>query len=180
MHHGHSVAAAVTITAAAVVLCLIVMGVAVGVALRMRRRVFAGLAMDEWQRARQRLNWADRWRVGWATMRRRPVDRAELALAQLARARFAQDAAGRSLTKFRFRWLWRALAIGYAVLGAGWIIEGAVGSRTRIFHITLGVLSAALSLGWAVLPRSVARQPARMRELRAEIVRRHGRTPDAT
>lgn len=179
MHHGHSLAAVVTVIAITVVLCLIVIGVSVVIGRRLQRRVFSGLAMDEWQRARQRLRWADQWRVGWATMRRRPVDRVELALAQLARARLAQDAAGRSLT--RFRWLWRALAILYTVQGAGWIIAGAVGSRMRVFHLAEGLLFAAVALVWVfAIPRSVARQPARMRELRAEIVRRHGRTPGPT
>lgn len=50
----------------------------------------------------------------------------------------------------------------------------------RVFHIALGVLSAALAVAWTAMPRSVARQPAQMRELRAEIVRQHGRTPGTT
>jgi hypothetical protein len=179
VHHGHSVAVDVTIIAAAVVVCLIVMGIAVSVGLRMRRRVFSGLAMDEWERARQRLSWADQWHVGWATMRRRPVDRVELALAQLARARFAQEAAERWLT--RRRRLWIVPMIIYAVEGAWWIIMGVLESNARIFHLVLGALFAALALLWLfAVPRSVARQPARMRELRAEIVRRHGRMPGTT
>lgn len=176
MHHGHSAAVMVTIIAAGVVLWVIVMAVAMRVGLSMRRRIFSGPAMDEWERARQRLSWTDQWRVGWATMRRRPVDRVELALAQLARARFAQHAAERSLTRHRSVWI--ASAIMFAVLGTGWIIAGGLGSGMRVFHLALGVLYLALALAYVfAVPRSLARQPARMRELRAEIVRRHGRMP---
>lgn len=135
-----------------------------------RRRVFAGEALNRWLQTRRRLGLADRWRVSWATTRRRPIGRADLAPAQLAFVEWRQDAAKRA-PLLRKRWLRAGLPVIYGCAALCYVIA-AVAERggLRVYDVVLGVLFLAVCLLWAVaVPRSVRREPERMARLRRRI-----------
>jgi hypothetical protein len=83
---------------------------------RVQRRIFAGPRLDAWHQARRQLRWADQWRVIWATRWTRTASRAGLADAQLAYARYLQDAAGRAIEKQSRSGLWKGLRLTSAAL----------------------------------------------------------------
>ena len=142
------------------------------IAMRGRRKVFAGAARDAWERARRDLSHDDEFRVRRATMRRRPVDDAALAPAQLAYSRYVQYTAERSPL---LRWPLRAAMIviygGNSVLQ---IVMAVTETRSRPFHLALGVAFAVLTVMYGpLMSRSLSRQPARMRQLRAQVTERY-------
>ncbi len=171
MHHQHADAVILVLvfggTAAFVIAAMLI-------ALRIRRRLFAGAARDQWDEARRGLSSREQRHVQWATMRRRPVSAAGLAPAQLAYVCYARDTAERSpLTTSR--WLRAAFPILYGLLAVGTAIEGILDSQARIFHFALAAGWAAFAvLWWPGMFRSLARQPARLERLRTQINDRYG------
>jgi hypothetical protein len=156
---------------------IIVTVISVLAGLRLRRRVFAGTARDEWQDARRRLDRKARVRVWWATMRRRPVGSLALAPAQLALSFYAQDTAERTplVSKTWARW---GLPVLYGVLAINYAVQAILQAASRTFDWVFCILFTCLALLWALyVPRSLARQPQRMGQLREEIKTRHGELP---
>src|SRR5450755_166221 len=171
MHHQH----------ADVVILVLVIGGSVAVttvaalfALRMRRRIFAGAARDQWDEGRRALSSREQRHVQWATMRRRPVSAAGLAPAQRAYISYALDTAERSPWTTN-RWLRAAFPILYGLLAINATIEGMQHSQARIFHFALAAGFAAVAVMWGPgMSRSLTRQPARMERLRSQINDRYG------
>jgi len=171
MHHQNN---DVLILVLAIAGSLAVTTVAVLVAFRMRRRLFAGPARDQWDEDRRELSSRERRHVQWATMRRRPVSAAALAPAQLAYISFALDTVKRSpwTTTRWFRVLFPVLYVALAVLNAAGAIQS---SQGRIVHFVLaaGFVILAVMFGFG-MSRSIARQPVRLERLRAQINDRYG------
>jgi hypothetical protein len=172
MHHQH---ADVVIVVLVVVGCTVVSGpIAVLIGLRMRRRIFAGAARDQWIEARRGLS-SREWRhVQWASMRRRPVSAPALAPAQLAYISYARYTAERTPWKTS-RWLRAMFPVLLGLLAAGMAIEGIQNSQARIFHFALAAVYAALAVLWVpLISRTINRQPARLERLRTQINDRYG------
>lgn len=108
---GHVTAFLIGATAGVVVIVALVV-----VRSRVQRRIFAGPRLDAWHQARRQLRWADQWRVIWATRWTHTASRAGLAHAQLAYARYFQDAAGRAIEKQSRPGLWKGLPLTSAAL----------------------------------------------------------------
>ena len=142
------------------------------IAMRGRRKVFAGDARCAWERARRDLSRGDEFQVRRATMRRRPVDRATLAPAQLAYSRYVQYTAERSpLLRWPLRTAMIVIYAGNAVLQ---IVMAVTETQSRAFHLALGVAFAVLTVMYGpLMSRSLSRQPARMRQLRAQVTERY-------
>ena len=172
MHHQH---AGVVILVLAAVGCTAVIGaIAVPIGLRMRRRIFAGAARDQWIEARRGLSSRERRRVQWASMRRRPVSAARLAPAQLAYISYARYTAERTPWKTS-RWLRAVFPVLLGLLAAGMAIEGIQDSQARIFHFALAAGYAGLAVLWVpVISRAINRQPARLERLRTQINDHYG------
>jgi hypothetical protein len=170
VHNNIDLSAVLGVIVGAALACAVI--VLVGV--RMQRRIFAGEPLDQWQRARRKLSFADQWRVTWATARRRPTDRAELAPAQVACARFRQDAAERS-PLMRRRWARIALPAAYCLPALVYLVAAFIEhGQQRVFSIAMAVLFAAIGVGWAFLiPRSLRRLPDQMTRLRSRIEDRY-------
>ena len=166
---GHDVALTVVIIALVVVLST---GAALIIALRKRRKLFAGPARDDWERARRDLSYGDQMQVRRATMRRRPVDRAALAPAQLAYSRYAEYVAEHSpLRRGEIRVALTVIYGGNAVLQ---IVMAVTETQSRAFHLVLGAAFAMLTVMYGpLISRSLARQPPRMRRLRAHVRERY-------
>jgi hypothetical protein len=137
-----------------------------------RRRAFAGPARDAWEQARHDLSRGDQLRVRRATMRRRPVDDAALASAQLAYSRYIEYTAERSPLR---RWpLQTAMIVIYAGNSVLQIVMAVTETRLRAVHLVLGVGFAMLTVTYGpLMSRSLGRQPARMRQLRAQVRERY-------
>jgi hypothetical protein len=151
-----------------------VIAIALFVGLRMRGRLFAGAARDQWDEGRSALSSREQRQVQWATMRRRPVPAAALAPAQRAYISYAQYTIGRSpwTTSRRFRTAFQVL---YGLLAVNSVIEGTQHSQGRIFHLVLAACFAALAVVWVPLTaRSLRRLPARLERLRTQINDRYG------
>jgi hypothetical protein len=151
-------------------------GTAIGtlIALRLRRRIFAGPALDQWRAGCRELSRGEQLRVQWATLRRRPVSAARLASAQLAYVCYARYTVERSpLT--RNRWFRAAFPVFYGLFAIIYAVEGMQQSQARIFHFGLAAAFAALAVTWAIaVPRSFNRMPARLERLQAQISNRYG------
>ncbi len=113
LHHDPAQVTAFLIGAAAGV---VVIAVLVVVRPRVQRRIFAGPRLDEWQQARRQLAWADQRRVIWATQFNHPASRAALVRAQLAYARYLQDAAERTIERQSRPGGWRGLRLTTAAI----------------------------------------------------------------
>jgi hypothetical protein len=140
-----------------------------------RGRFFAGPRLDKWQEARRRLSRADQWRVIWQTRRNYPASRVALADAQLAYARYLQDAAERS-PWLRWRWLRVGLPAYFGVLAvfaAGGTITQGQSSQERLTDTVLAAGFAMSALTGALVPRSMRRLIKRMARLLQEIEDRH-------
>jgi VanZ family protein len=158
-------------TALVVGICAAVIAVVAG--LRLRGRVFQGPARDAWELTRRDLSAADQWHVRRATSRRRPVNRGDLAPAQLVYTRYAQFTADRS--PFHRRWFRMGMVFLYLALAAQQFVTGATATHlvARIIDFVAGgwwvVLAALFGLwvnGW------LARQPTRLKRLRQVIRQR--------
>jgi len=159
-----------------IILAAVACGISVVVvALMGRRKFFAGPARDAWAGRRRELSRGDRLQVQRATMTRRPVGRPALVPAQLAQIGYALHVSERSPMN---HWLLRAaLGTCWGALGAAWIVSGIVSSQARVPHLVAGTAMALTAVSWTVLvPRSMARQPAQLSQLRKEIGERY---PDA-
>ena len=160
-------------------------GVAVGVVLtavlvvirlQVQRRIFAGPRLDTWQQARRQLGWADQWRVIWATQFSHLTSRAALAHAQLAYARYLQDAARREIEKQSRPGLRRGsrltAAAGFGLAAIGWWAAAAAQSHEPNKAVSFAVAAwftfSALYTALA-LPRSLRRLMTRMARLEAKI-----------
>jgi hypothetical protein len=145
---------------------------ALAIAVWGRRRVFAGAARDAWEQARRDLSRGDEFQVRRATIRRRPVDHAALAPAQLAYSRYVQYTAERSPL---LRWPLRtAMVVIYGGNSVLQIVMAVTETRSRALHVVLGVAFAVLTVMYGpLMSRSLSRQPARMRQLRAQVAERY-------
>lgn len=170
MHHGHFDLAIFLIF---ILIWVLVMAGSVWGGLKLRARLFAGPAKDEWQDASRDLDRKDRWSVRWATQRRRPVDRARLVAAQLAFIDYAQDTIKRS--PLRRGWLKLAFPAFYAGLGALNIALAVTQSHHPVIDPVIGVFFCVFAIAWAfVFPRSMDRQAGRLEKLRDQVCRRYG------
>jgi hypothetical protein len=67
-----------------------------------------------------------------------------------------------------------ALGIGYGALGVAWFASGIVDSQARVPNLIMGTGMMVVAVSWALLlPRSIARQPAQLSQLRKEIGERY-------
>lgn len=157
-----------------IILLLVVLGAGAVliIGLRVRGKVFSGAARDAWERARRDLTSGDRLQVRRATMRRRPVDDAALAPAQLVYSRYAEYAAERSPLR-----RWPGLTVMTVIYGGNaalQVVSAVTETRQRALHLVLGVAFAALTVTCVpLIPLSLRRQPARMRQLRAQVRERY-------
>jgi hypothetical protein len=166
---GHDVALTVAIIVLVVVLST---GAALVTALRRRRKLFAGSARDDWERARRDLSYADQLQVRRATMRRRPVDHAALAPAQLAYSRYVQHVAERS--PLRRRPVLAALCVIYGGNAVLQLVLAVTETDLRAVHLVCGAGFAALTVTYGpLISRSLVEQPRRMRRLRALVRERY-------
>lgn len=147
---------------------------------RVQRRMFAGPRLDAWQQARRQLGWADLWRVIWATQFNHLTSRATLAPAQLAYARYLQDAARRSIERQSRPGLWKGFRLTTAaVLGftaIGWWATAAMQSHgsARVFPYVAAAWSACCALYTALaVPMAWRRLVKRMARLQAKIEDRY-------
>jgi hypothetical protein len=171
VHHGHFDLAIFLIVV--LITVLVVLG-SVWAGLALRKRLFAGPAKDEWLEARRDLDRKDRRRVQWATKRRRPVDRARLAAAQLAYISYAQDTIKRSpLT--RPGWLRIAFPAFFVVMGALDIALAVAQSHLQVFQLVMGAWLMVFWSWWALAaPRSMDRHAGRLDTVRDQVCRRYG------
>ncbi len=169
MHHDPSWETAFLIAA------LVVVGVIILVALlrplASKLFFFDWPPLYEWQQARRPLRRIDQWRVIWATDRNHLVDRAELADAQLAYARYRQARAQRALDRQRRRRGWQVVALvlqGIAV--APFAALAVAHSQQRVVYSLLAAGQALGILG-SVLEssRSLSRRVERMARLQTQI-----------
>lgn len=160
-----------------VLTCIVVplcMAALVATALKKRWKIFGGPALDAWLRVRRQLSRGDRLAVQRATMKGQPVNRAALAPAQLTYSRLVQYMAEHS--PLRRRPIRRTLGIIYGVLGVGWLAVGIIDPHGRAINLIDGVLALGLAVLWVTfLPRSMAGKPARMIQLRRQVMERYPR-----
>ena len=176
MHHQHADVVIPVLVLGGTLACVIV---AVLFALRLRRRIFAGAARDQWLETRRGLSLRERRHVQWASMRRRPVSAAALAPAQLAYISYARYVAERTPLATS-RWLRAGFPVLYGLLAAGTAAEGIHDSQARIGHLALAAGYAILAVLWGpVMSRALARQPARIERLRTQINDRYRPAPPA-
>jgi hypothetical protein len=127
---------------------------------------------DDWERARRRLGTGDQLRVRRATMRCRPVERPDLASAQLIFSRYAESEAERS--PLRGRPLRIAFCVLYAALAAMQIVNGLAQTQQRPLFLGCGALFAVMAVLYGPLVRrSLDRRPAEMRRLRRRVAERY-------
>jgi ligand-binding sensor domain-containing protein len=171
MHHQHADAVILVLVIGGTVAFVVVVML---IALRMRRRLYAGAALDQWDEIRRGLSNRKQRHVQWATMRRRPVSAAALAPAQLAYISYARYTVERTPWKTS-RWFRTAMLSLYSLLAVGMVIQGIQDSQERIFHFALAAVWAALAVLWVpVMSRALTRQPARLEHLRTQINERYG------
>lgn len=173
MHHDPAHVTGFLIGVAAGVVLTAILAV---IRVQVQRRIFAGPRLDAWQQARRQLGWAGQWRVIWATQFSHLTSRAALAHAQLAYARYLQDAARREIEKQsrpglrRGRWL--AAAAGFGLAATGWWAAAATPGQgpeeVVAFAAAAWLMFSALYTALA-LPRSWRRLMKRMARLQAKI-----------
>ena len=146
-------------------------GIALVVGVRIRRRVFAGPARDDWNLARRDLSSVDQLRVVWATSFYRPVGRGRLALPQLVYTRYAQDTAVRTpMKRTSFQVGFAAL---FLVLAAVEAADGVASHGYALRFVSAGCCLVVAALFGLVVPRVARRAPMKMRRLRREIRERY-------
>jgi cytochrome bd-type quinol oxidase subunit 1 len=63
----------------------------------------------------------------------------------------------------------------YGLLAINDVVEGVQHGQARILHFAIAAVFVALAVLWVlVVPRSLARQPARMERLRTQVNDRYG------
>lgn len=109
-------------------------------------------------------------------MRCRPVDRAALAPGQLAFIRYAQYIAERSPL---CRWpVLTAVGLIYGGNAVLLFVMAATETQLRSFRLGMGVAFAVLAVTYGpLISRSLRRQPARLRQLRAQVMQRYPDVP---
>ena len=161
----------VLIALVALVVAVFFGGIALVVGVRIRRRVFAGPARDDWNLARKDLSSVDQLRVVLATSFYRPVGRGRLALPQLVYTRYAQDTAVRTpMKRTSFRVGFAALFLVIAAVEAA---DGVASHGNALRFVGAGCWLVIAALFGLVMPRVVRRAPVKMKRLRREIRERY-------
>ena len=171
MHHTHP---GVTVVILIFVAAFAVIGLLVWLAFRWRQRLYTGPLRDQWNQERQDLSRRQRFRLWRANIRQRPVDQPELAAAQFAFTRYAEDTFRRS-PMVRRRWVRILLPCIYLACAAVQVAIAFGQSRVQVVNLIVGVFFVATAVLWGYVALwGLNRSRRKLVRLREQLQRRYG------